>query len=335
MTLKNLELESKSNKELIGNKKFEIKNNIKTGLNVLKADISDLRRITPIESTKTCVRIAYMTALFPGVGQLVNKQYIKSLLFFLMSFFIYFIAIPYSLGYGNFQGTGISGLITLAEGGRRIDKSLIFMIEGIIAIYLLIFAIGFIYISFRDVLKVEKAIIKGIRPKNWFETKTTIVSEGFPYMVSTPAIFLIVFVVLVPVTTALLLSFTGMDPQNQSKFPWVGLSNYRMIALGEGLAGSVFWLILFWTLIWTLFATSLAILIGFTLAILANNDRVKGKKAFRIIYLLPWAVPGFITVMFFSIMLSPNAILKEFISGIFNQTIHLKNKPVYARTALI
>jgi len=273
--------------------------------------------------------------LLPGLGQLLNKQYIKMALFIFASLFIYFAAIPYALGYGNYQGEGIAGLISLAEGGRRLDKSLIFMIEGIIAVYLLIFSFGLYVISFRDVLKVEKDIIKGIRPKNWFESKNSISKDGFPYIVSIPALIVIVFIVLVPITTAILLSFTGMDPQHQSKFGWVGIRNYRLIALGQGLAGSVFWLILVWTIIWTLVATSLAIAIGFLLAFLANNERVIGKTFFRIVFLLPWAVPGFISIMFFSIMLSPNAVLTEIISGIAGRTIGVKTDPFLSRVALI
>jgi len=67
----------------------------------------------------------------------------------------------------------------------------------------------------------------------------------------------------------------------------------QAIFLGQGIAGGPFWLITGWTLIWTLVATSLAIFIGFALALLVNQDRVYGKRFFRTIYLLPWAVPAF------------------------------------------
>ena len=46
------------------------------------------------------------------------------------------------------------------------------MIEGIIAIFLVILSLFLLYFSFKDVLKVEKDTIKGVRPNNWFETKT-------------------------------------------------------------------------------------------------------------------------------------------------------------------
>ncbi len=333
--LKSYESNLKSVNELIRNKRHEIKNDIKTQENVLKADISDVRRKIPMETGKRFPIIGFLTFLIPGLGQLLNKQYIKGLLFFMLSVFIYFIAIPYSLGFGNFQGTGISGLITLAEGGARLDKSLIFMIEGIIAVFLLIIALVSIYLSFRDVMNIEKRMIQGIRPNNWFETKTKIDQDGFPFLVSLPALILTIFIVLVPISTAVLLSFTGMDPKHQSKFPWVGIQNYKLIALGEGLAGSVFWLILTWTIVWTLVATTLAIFVGFSLALIANNERIIGKRFFRTVYLLPWAVPAFITIMFFSIMFSPNGSLTVILSKVLGRQLNVKTDPTASRITLM
>ena len=333
--VKEFEDPDKMKKELIKSRRFELKDFVKVSRRIVNADIADARRNTPVEVMKTQPVNTAIGALFPGLGQLLNKQPVKAALFFLGLIFIYAIAIPYALGYGNYQGNGIAGLISLAEGGRRIDKSLIFMIEGIIAIVLLLFSAGIYIANFKDVKGTEKNVMKGIRPKNWFETKQSIEEDGFPYLVSIPALIVIAFIVLVPIFTAILLSFTGMDPKNQSKFPWVGFGNYKLIALGEGLAGSVFWQILAWTIIWTILATTLAIFIGFGLALLANNPRIKGKGILRMIYLLPWAVPAFITIMFFSIMFSSTGALTEIIENVFGVLIDFKNDTFWSRFILI
>ncbi|NCC79668.1 MAG: ABC transporter permease subunit [Clostridia bacterium] len=333
--VKEFEDPDKMKKELIKSRRFELKDFVKVSRRIVNADIADARRNTPVEVMKTQPVNTAIGALFPGLGQLLNKQPVKAALFFLGLIFIYAIAIPYALGYGNYQGNGIAGLISLAEGGKRIDKSLIFMIEGIIAIVLLLFSAGIYIANFKDVKGTEKNVMKGIRPKNWFETKQSIEENGFPYLVSIPALIVIAFIVLVPIFTAILLSFTGMDPKNQSKFPWVGFGNYKLIALGEGLAGSVFWQILAWTIIWTLLATTLAIFIGFGLALLANNPRIKGKGILRMIYLLPWAVPAFITIMFFSIMFSSTGALTEIIENVFGVLIDFKNDTFWSRFILI
>lgn len=335
VSAKSYQLPRKSNAELIKKLRFNLSDGTKKMLNVLQADIADLRRKTPVETCKRRAMLAYLTFMLPGLGQLLNGQREKGLAFLLVSFFTYFVAVPYALGYGNYQGDGIAGLITLAEGGPRIYQSLIFMIEGIIALLLLIIALGLVYASFRDVLKVERQAIMGVRPRNWYETRAHIRQGGFPYIVSLPALFVIVFIVLVPVATTILVSFTGMSPQHQARFSWIGLANYQTLLLGRGLAGSVFWQILSWTVVWTLAASTLAIAIGFGLALLANNERVRGKKFFRTIYLLPWAVPAFITIMFFSIMFSPSGILTELLTELLGGRVHVKTDPQLTRLTLV
>lgn len=327
--------ESRSLKETIENLKHRKKIDVKSMDNVLESYISNIRRKTPVETEQKKPFLSYLTAVLPGLGQLLNGQKMKAFLFFLGSLFIYLIAIPYALGFGNYQGDGIAGLITLAEGGRRLDRSIMFMIEGIIAIILVILAIGIFIMSFKDVYTVEKEKIKGIRPRNWFETKEIIGTDGFPYLVSSPGYLLTIFIVLIPIITAILISFTNLDPNHQSKFTWIGIENYKILFLGRGVAGKAFWLILFWTLVWTLGATTLAIALGFILALLANQERIKGKPIFRTIYLLPWAVPAFITIMFFSLMVGRQGPITELFKNVFNITLDVKSNPTLTRISLI
>lgn len=327
--------EKKSLEQDIKNIKHHLDIDYKSKLKVMESDISDSRRKIPVEVEKKHPITSYLSLIIPGLGQLFNKQYAKALFFFLGALFVYLVAIPYALGYGNYQGQGIAGLINLAEGGRRVDKSVIFMIEGIIAIVLLILSVFIIYLAFSDARKVEKDMIKGIRPRTWFETRQTISEEGFPYLVSTPAFLVVLFIVLIPIFTTILISFTNYNPQNQSKFTWFGIENYKMVMLGKGIAGKPIWLVLGWTLIWTFAATTLAIAIGFVLSLLANQSRIKFKGFFRTIYLLPWAVPAFITIMFFSLMVSRNGPITELINKIFGVAVDIKNDTFLTRLSVI
>ncbi len=315
--------------------KHQAKTHLKSAIRVMDSDIADLRRKTPVETEKQTPWYSVVAAPLPGLGQLLNGQMLKALFFFLGTLFNYFVAIPYAMGKGNYRGNGIQGLITLAAGGKRLDRSIIFMIEGILSIVLLLIAATVFILAFRDTRRVEKNKSKGIRPHNRFETLQFMSEGGFPYMVTLPALLLILFIVIVPILTTIFISFTNYDPQHQSKFTWTGLLNYKQIVLGQGMAGGPFWLILGWTLIWTLFATSLAIFIGFFFALVLNQERIRGKKFFRTVYLLPWAVPAFITIMFFSIMLAPGGPLTELINGVFGTALNVKNSTWGTRIALI
>lgn len=302
---------------------------------ILYQDIADLERKIPIEVEKVNNYIPFASFILPGLSQFFNKQYFKAFLFFLGSLFIYLVAIPYSLGYGNYRGDGLYGIISLAKNGSKLDKSIIFMIEGLVAVILLLFAAAIISIAFKDAKDVLKNKLKGIRPKSTFEIIESIKEDGFPYIVSISTFILLSFVVILPILTTILLSFANMDPNNQSKFAWIGLKNYSLLLTGTGIAGGPFWLIFGWTIIWTLLATSLAIFVGFSLALIANNERIKGKVIFRTIYLLPWAVPAFITIMFFSIMSAPNGQITKLLESIFAMNLSIKHSTNLTRAALI
>ncbi len=322
-------------KEEIESLKYKIDKDYKKEIKILEADKAEARRRTPVEVEKTSAYRSILTAPLPGLGQILNGQWQKGLMFLLGSLFIYFIAIPYALGFGNYQGEGVAGLISLAQGGKRLDRSILFMIEGIISL-VFVFLAALIYIfSFKDVRKVEKKEMAGIRHNNFFETKKMLRTDGFPFLITAPALLVIIFIVIVPIVTAIMISFTNMDPQNQNKFTWIGLNNYITIAKGQGIAGQAFWHIFGWTVVWTLLASTLAIVLGFIFALLVNNERVRGKKFFRTIYLLPWAIPAFITIMFFSIMTSRGGIIPEALNSLFNVNLDIKNNTFQTRAMLI
>src|SRR5699024_2979572 len=322
-------------KEEIESLNYKLKADLKHSLKILEEERSDARRRTPVEVVKEKPFKSIITAPIPGLGQLLNGQWQKALMLLIGSLFIYFIAVPYALGFGNYQGQGVAGLISLAQGGKRLDRSIIFMIEGILALAFILISVFILISSFLDVYKTEKDEIKGIRPNSFFETRKYLRTDGFPYLITTPALLVIIFIVIVPIVTAILISFTNMDPQHQNKFEWVGLNNYLSIAKGQGIAGKAFWHIFGWTIMWTLLASTLAIVLVFIFALMVNNERIKGKKFFRTIYLLPWAIPAFITIMFFSIMTSRGGVITEAVNSLFNTTLDIKNNTAQTRTALV
>ncbi len=315
--------------------KHRLKYETRSQLRVLNSDLSDLRRKTPLETERRRPHLSWLTWPLPGLGQFLLGQRLKAAFFFLGTLYFYLLALPYALGYGNYRGQGLFGLVSLAQEGSRLDRSVIFMVEGVIAILLLLIGLFIFYQSYRDVSRVEKNMIRGIRMNNWFETRSSIKRGGFPFFATAPAALVTLFIVLLPIAVTILISFTNYDPSHQSKFNWAGLANYKQVVLGQGIAGGPFWHITGWTILWTLLATSLAIMIGFVLALLVNQDRIYGKRLFRTVYLLPWAVPAFITIMFFSIMFSPEGPLTEVLSSLAGQITNIKYSSWGTRMVLI
>ena len=86
----------------------------------------------------------------------------------------------------------------------------------------------------------------------------------------------------------------------------VGWANYRQILTDKALRepfGRIFvWTILF-SVLTVLFATSL----GMVLAVLLNWDALRGRSVYRLLLFLPYAVPGFISILVFKGLFNNNS----------------------------
>ncbi|EUJ32243.1 Maltodextrin transport system permease protein mdxF [Listeria cornellensis FSL F6-0969] len=130
------------------------------------------------------------------------------------------------------------------------------------------------------------------------------VEKGFPYLFTLPAYLVMTFVIIFPVLVTLFMAFTNYDfyhipPANL--IDWVGFKNFFSIFFLSSYRDT-FLSVFSWTLVWTICATTLQIVIGVFTAVIANQSFIKGKRLFGVIFLLPWAVPAFITIMSFSNM---------------------------------
>jgi multiple sugar transport system permease protein len=106
-----------------------------------------------------------------------------------------------------------------------------------------------------------------------------------PYTFISPAVLILVFVVLIPATTIVVLSFCKTDLLSTFKF--VGLNNFRDLLFSD----PYFWRVITNTVIWTTVSVALEYIISLGIALLLNRD-VPGKKFFRGIILLPWVIPS-------------------------------------------
>lgn len=133
------------------------------------------------------------------------------------------------------------------------------------------------------------------------EMVQSIYEKGFPYLLIIPAYLAMAFAIVFPVLVTLLIAFTNYDFRHIPPYKlldWVGIKNFKSI-LELSTFKSAFGSVLSWTLIWTLAATSLQIVIGIATAIIANQSFVKCRRIFGVIFLLPWGVPAFISIMSF------------------------------------
>ena len=79
-------------------------------------------------------------------------------------------------------------------------------------------------------------------------------------------------------------------------------------------------MVLGWTIVWTVCASVLPYALGIILAVLLNNPKVKCKKRFKLIYILPWAIPAYISLLVLQSMFDTGY-------GLINQLFALINIP--------
>lgn len=127
------------------------------------------------------------------------------------------------------------------------------------------------------------------------------IAEGFaaakrdpaPYLYVGPAVLATAVLVFVPFGVGVGLSF-GADDGG-----FAGLGNYEavlrtVVAADES---TQFGRTLLHTILWTVTNVTMHVVIGLGLALLLNRPDLRGRKLYRLLLIVPWAVPNYITAL--------------------------------------
>ena len=117
---------------------------------------------------------------------------------------------------------------------------------------------------------------------------------GLPYLYILPAAVILAIITVYPIIYEIRLSFTdfGLRDLRDNSANWVGLRNYERIIRNElPLSNFNFWRILGFNFTWTVVNVALHVVIGVAVALLLNKRRIIGRKLFRAIFVIPWAMP--------------------------------------------
>jgi len=104
------------------------------------------------------------------------------------------------------------------------------------------------------------------------------------------------------------LRFNIFDPSTWEKYApaYVGLQNYIKIITSElALPTYNFVRLLSFNIVWTISNVFFHVTIGVLLAMVLNNKNLKGKRIYRALFVLPWAIPGYITALTWRNMYDP------------------------------
>lgn len=272
--------------------------------NVFRRTLGGIKKL-PLrckEFFKDSGRETYASMCFMGVGQMINGQYVKGLLYMLAEILL--------VAYFALQGiSDIVGFFTLgtvkadAWLGIEGDNSVIMLLMGIFAWIALGFLVYLYFANIKDAKKYAdmKAFkkIPGIKD----DLAALINSKFYKFALFLPLLGVLVFNVL-PIVFMILIAFTnyGGTIVPPELVDW-SLDSFRKLFAGGELAQS-FARILGWNLLWAFASTFFNYFVGLGLAILFNKKCVKGKAIWRSFPVLAYAIPGFITLLAFKFMFS-------------------------------
>jgi arabinogalactan oligomer/maltooligosaccharide transport system permease protein len=318
---------------------------------------------------------AIYSAVVWGSGQFINKQKLKGFIVFLLQVVLISIElltagvwrnaarltfeaagrldwgiflgnIPAQLGdihnYGFFI-KGIWGLCTLGTIPRVhaapvYDHSIMLMLGGIIAVLaLLLFAAIWIW-NIRDAYKTRQKIEAGISISSVQYFKD-LWKNAFEYIMITPGILLVLFISLVPIVFSILVAFTNFNANfipPRKLVEWTGFETFGRI-IGVKIWGSTFAQIFVWTVIWAFLATFSSYAFGLFQALILRAKAVKFRSFWRAIFILPWAVPGLVSMLIFKVMLNQEGAINQLLlnSGIIKAAIPFLSNTFWARLCLV
>ncbi|MFX1346152.1 MAG: carbohydrate ABC transporter permease [Promethearchaeota archaeon] len=152
--------------------------------------------------------------------------------------------------------------------GFLVDKG-VFIIEGIPVLLTIIFMIWYTRIAYRR-----------LPTTRWLDNK--IIRAAISFLIGLIIAPIVIFIFEVIVKGVAFLGTLGLP-----------INEYKEILTAPDIN---FLRILFNTFFWTLFCTILHIILGLALAIVLNR-KFSGRGFFRSIFILPWAIPSFVSTL--------------------------------------
>ncbi|GGM27902.1 arabinogalactan ABC transporter permease [Paraliobacillus quinghaiensis] len=274
--------------------------------------------------------IATILSIIPGIGQFYNRRIMKGVLLLLISS-------AFLIATWDYIDIGIWGLFTLGTVPRE-HHSIQLLIQGFISLIVLAFAIAIYAYNLMDARKDAIAIENGKPNPTLLQGIRDFYNNGFPYFMVLPGLGMLLFIVVLPLMFMVALAFTNYNQYNappRKLLDWVGFDNFVNL-VNIDIWQDTFVNVFTWTIIWTVVATTLQIVLGLFLALLVNDKRIKFKRTIRTVFILPWAVPAFVSILIFSALFNPTfgAINRDILSQ-FNLMIPWLSDPFWAKIALI
>jgi arabinogalactan oligomer/maltooligosaccharide transport system permease protein len=160
-------------------------------------------------------------------------------------------------------------------------------------------------------MAVAETSISVPREQSWGSRfKRRLKESRTAWMYILPAGLVMFFITLLPQLYQVWMSFTDyrvqnlrynvFDPTTWEKYApaIVGLQNYvKILTNNLAIENYDFWRLLLFNVTWTVVNVVFHVVLGVAIALVLNNRELIGKRIYRALYVLPWAIPGYIAAL--------------------------------------
>lgn len=251
-----------------------------------------------------------------GLGNLINKQVIKGLIFLTVEIIWFAYMVLFGINsLNNFVTLGTNTQQEVFNEAKQIyeyvagDNSMLLLLYGVITIFVVLFSIVLSIASIKSAYYVEKQVEKGQQPASFKEDLIKLKDEKLHITLLFLPITGIITFTIIPLVYMILIAFTNYDSKHQppgNLFDWVGVKNFvDMLSFG-GKISHTFWTSLTWTIIWAFSATVSCYVLGMILAIVINRKKTRAKSFWRFIFVLSVAMPQFVTLLTMRVIFNAN-----------------------------
>ena len=121
-----------------------------------------------------------------------------------------------------------------------------------------------------------------------------------------PAIISLAVLSFLPVLYTIYIAFTNFDATHFLSHQFVGFQNFIALFNPSDPLFSVFWPTMEWTFIFAIVATMANYFVGLLLAVILSNPHMHESAVYRSLLIIPWAVPGLISLLAWQGLLNQN-----------------------------
>ncbi|MFD1772341.1 carbohydrate ABC transporter permease [Paenibacillus rhizophilus] len=255
--------------------------------------------------TRTYSRTAaVLSALAMGLGQLYNRQYMKGVILLAvhaLALYTFIFRLPHA----------VWGLVTLGETETQLkkvgrlykqvmgDHSVFLMIEGLVTVFVALIFLWIYVMNIKDSYRTGKMREQGEVPNTFKETVSFVMSYRFPYLILAVPLAGVFFFTIMPIVFMILIAFTNYTAAHtppKNLLDWTGFEAFKdLFRIKEW--SRTFYSVTLWTIIWAIVATLTGYFGGFAVALLVQQKRIRFKSFWRTLFILPYAIPMFVSML--------------------------------------